>query len=567
MTVVERETVLDRLARHAVERRDHPAYVFLGDGGSEEEHVLTYGALDRAVRAIAASLRERLNPGERVLLLIPDGPRFIPAFFGCLAAGLVAVPALPPHPGSARTGTLRAIAADCRPAGVITGSPQGAAGRAELPELERCRWVSVDELADSAPSEDLLDTAAPRAADIAFLQYTSGSTALPKGVVVSHRALAHNQEMIRGAFGHDASLTGVSWLPLFHDMGLIGNVIQPLWVGGSVVLMSPADFVKRPAAWLRAISRYRAQTSGGPNLGYELCVSRVRDSALTDVDLSCWKVAYNGAEPVRDATLRAFASRFARYGFDPAATHPCYGLAEATLLVTAGPPGEAPSRLAIDERALAEGRILPRTGGRTLVGCGKGWRGREVAVVDPVTRRRVAADRVGEIWLAGPGLAEGYWGDPVKTEHDFRAALSDGTGPYLRTGDLGFLHEGELYITGRIKDLIIVGGRNHYPQDLEATAEAVVGGRAVAFGLGDAEDAVRERVVIVLGARAGGGGSAESRRAQAARSVREAVAAEHGVVVADVVLVGLGEIPLTSSGKPRRSACRAAYLSGSYARR
>ncbi|WP_327667296.1 fatty acyl-AMP ligase [Streptomyces sp. NBC_00485] len=565
------ETTLDRFLHHAERQPTAPAFTFLDDDG-EVQRTLSYGELDATARSIAAGLRSRLARGERALLLLPEGLDFVPAFFGCLQAGVIAVPAYPPLPlqNRQRMETLKSIVDDCRPAAVIVAVPPEMLDtvRSVMPDLADLWWTTVAELS-AADAADAPDDHRPGPDDIAFLQYTSGSTAMPKGVTVTHRALAHNEEMIRESFEHDQGLTGVGWLPLFHDMGLIGHVVQPLWMGGHSILMSPLTFIRRPVRWLRAISQYRATTSGAPNFAYDMCVARIREEDCEGLDLSSWKVAYTGAEPVRDRTLRAFAERFAAHGFDSTAAYPCYGLAEATLLVTGARVAAEPVRLTVDDETLGAGRVLPADVGTTLVSSGTTRMDREVVIVDPDTAEPVGPGRVGEIWIGGPDLPTGYWGRPEVSDEVFAAKPVGGGGPYLRSGDLGFLHDGELYVTGRCKDLIIVGGRNHYPQDLEFTAEqahsALRTGCSAAFAV---EDGGAERAVLVAGAGQGAAGTDEAaaaKRAEIARVVRTAVAAAHGITLDDVVVVGPNAVPRTSSGKVQRGACRAAYLRGEYA--
>ncbi|KUO04713.1 fatty acyl-AMP ligase [Streptomyces caeruleatus] len=565
-------TVLDRLQHYVDQQPTAPAFTFLNESGGEQQ-TLTYDALQSTAHSIAAGLRAKLGRGDRALLLLPEGLDFVPAFLGCLQAGVIAVPAYPPLPlhSKQRLETLRSIVEDCRPSAVIVAVPPELvdALRGVVPELADLWWTTVAELSATEASGAPADHR-PGPDDLAFLQYTSGSTALPKGVTVTHRALAYNEEMIREAFEHDEGLTGVGWLPLFHDMGLIGHVVQPLWVGGHSILMSPLTFIKHPVRWLRAISDYGATTSGAPNFAYDMCVNRIREADCEGLDLSRWKVAYTGAEPVRDRTLRAFAERFSAYGFDSAASYPCYGLAEATLLVTGVRVSDEPTRLTVDNEALSAGRVVPSDAGSTLVSSGVTRLDREVVIVDPDTGERADADQVGEIWIGGPGLPTGYWGNPDATEETFAAKpAGGGDGPYLRSGDLGFLYDGELYITGRCKDLIIIGGRNHYPQDIELTAEeahsALRSGSSAAFA---ADDGEAERAVIVVGAGQGAAGrdaEAAAKRAEIARSVRTAVATVHGITLDDVVVVSPKTVPRTSSGKVQRGACRAAYLRGEYA--
>jgi acyl-CoA synthetase (AMP-forming)/AMP-acid ligase II len=386
--------------------------------------------------------------------------------------------------------------------------------------------------------------------------------------MVTHGNLMKNEDLLQRALSLTEDSVMVSWLPLFHDMGLIGNVLQPLWLGGHSVLMSPMAFIKRPSRWLRAIGEFRAATSGAPNFAYDLCVRKVTDDQLTGVDLSSWTLAYNGAEPVREPTLAAFAKRFAPWGFSASASYPCYGLAEGTLLVTGGEATEMPSTVTVGEEELLAGRAVSAPAGRTLVSSGRTRLGRVVTVADTATAMPCPPGAVGEIWLSGPGLPTGYWRNPVTTEEVFAARTADGAGPYLRTGDLGFQLGGELYVTGRVKDLIIVGGRNHYPHDLENTAElahpAVRTGCVAAFAV---ETGETERVVLVAGAghgAAGAGESAARKRAEIVQAVRAAVSAAHGITADDVVLVAPNAVPKTSSGKLQRGACRAAYLRGEY---
>jgi amino acid adenylation domain-containing protein len=557
--------------RHAAERPGQRAFTFLRDGEAPGAE-LTYTALDRLARAVAAEIQCLTRPGDRVLLLFPPGLDFIAAFLGCLYAGVVAVPAHAPRLNRADP-RLAAILGDARPAVVLTVAALRQRVEAALlavggPADLACRAV------DSLPVERAGEwrPMAVTADSLAFLQYTSGSTATPKGVMVSQANLLHNMGVIRDACRHDASSRFVSWLPLFHDMGLIGNVLQPLFLGAEGVLLSPATFLQRPVVWLRAISRHRAHTSGGPNFAYELCLRRIGQEERAGLDLSSWQVAFNGAEPVRAATLRAFAAAFAPCGLRPEALYPCYGLAEATLFVTGGGKGRAPAFARVSVAALRRGHAVEEAGGATqeLAGCGRPWLGQEVVIVAPEERTRRADGTVGEVWVCGGSVARGYWGRPESTASEFAARLrgEPQAGPFLRTGDLGFLRDGELFITGRRKDLIIVRGRNLYPQDLERTAEsshaAVRPGCAAAFTLapsaGDAEDAeVAEEKVVVACELAP---HAERQAAAVAEAVRRAVSEEHEVQVHDVVLVRAGSIPKTTSGKLQHHACRDLYREG-----
>ncbi len=559
----------DVLADRARVTPDARVYTFLADGEVEAAH-LTFGGLERRARALAAELSTQCGPGNRALLLFPPGLEFIVAFFGCLYAGVIAVPAYPPRPRR-DPARLRSLVRDAEPGVALTTIGLNAEIRrlaAGIPELSRVGWLVTDEIPDQ--EVDWI-ARAPVPEAPAFLQYTSGSTASPRGVIVSHANLLHNQRMISAAFAQDESSRVVGWLPLYHDMGLIGTVLQPLYCGGSCVLMSPMSFLQQPGRWLRAISRYGATTSGGPNFGYDLCVQRVGEEERQALDLSTWRVAFNGAEPVRAETLRRFAEAFAPCGFRREALYPCYGLAEATLFVTGGASGEPPRVATLDGTALDRHEVAPALAGeasaRQLVGSGRPWMGQQVAIVDPATASECAPGRVGEVWISGPSVARGYWRQAALSERAFGAALADGglgvrSKTFLRTGDLGFLLDGELFVTGRLKDLIILRGRNLYPQDLEVTAErshrALRPGCGVAFSIDrdgeerlvlacEVERHVREAVEEIAGA------------------VRRAIAEEHEAQVETVVLLRAGTLPRTTSGKVQRHVCRERYLAGELA--
>ncbi len=541
---------------------DREAYVFLRDG-EEETEGLSWGELDRRARAIAGALLARCSPGDRALLLLPSGLDFVAAFFGCLYAGAVAVPADPPRPRRDRE-RLRALVCNASPRLALTtsGLLAGLQDLAAAPEWAGVSWLPIDSVDDSD-----WDGPDPDPGSLAFLQYTSGSTALPKGVRVTHANLVHNERMIAEAFGQDEGSVVVGWLPLYHDMGLIGNVLQPLWSGGRCVLMSPGAFLQRPRRWLEAITRYRATTSGGPSFAYDLCVRRIGAGEREGLDLSSWRVAFNGAEPVRAETLERFAAAFAGCGFRREAFYPCYGLAEATLFVTGGERGREARVATVKAAALERHEVRPADGGegaRHLVSCGRPWQGQRLAVVDPETGRELPAGQVGEIWVSGPSVGDGYWGHPAETARDFGAALSGG-GPerFLRTGDLGFVSGGELFITGRLKDLIILRGRNLYPQDVELTAERshpdLRPGGGAAFAV---EVDGEERLVVVHEVKRRREGEPIEPIVEA---LRRAVAEEHEAQVYEVLLVRAGTVPRTSSGKVRRGACRAAYRAGELA--
>ncbi|HSP80612.1 MAG TPA: fatty acyl-AMP ligase, partial [Myxococcaceae bacterium] len=470
-------TLVDVLKAKAEQSAGDTAFIFLNNDGSEQVR-LSFAQLDEAARGIGAELQQRLAPGERVLLLYPPGLEFITAFFGCLYAGLIGVPAYPVRAerdiprlrGILRSAGARIALSTEMLVEMMSGITS------EMPEFAALTWVATDALAyqerASAWREPTLS-----ADTLAFLQYTSGSTGTPRGVMVTHRNLLHNQEMIQAAFQHDRERTVVvGWLPVYHDMGLIGNVLQPLYLGRPCILLSPLDFLQRPALWLQTISRYRATTSGGPNFAYELCVRRVSEEQRKELDLSTWDLAFNGAEPIRADVLERFVQTFGPQGFRREAFYPCYGLAEATLIVSGGDKKAPPVSFHVSRSRLEQGQVIPTPpedeDTRGLIGCGHAWTDQQCLIVDPETRQPCPPEQVGEIWVSGPSVASGYWEQPEATQQTFRAYLADSNqGPFLRTGDLGFFREGELFIVGRMKDIIIIRGRNHYPEDIELTVE------------------------------------------------------------------------------------------------
>ncbi len=553
----ERTLLPEILAQRAAGEPARRAYVFVDEHGHEEAS-LTYGELHARALAVARRLLQVCTPGDRALLIFPPGLDFIVAYFGCLYAHVVAVPVNPPRPAGIQDAT-RSVMRDCEPAAVLTVDAMVEPARAPLESVcGPLHWIAADR--GSGAAEPGFDPEPCSPDSVAFLQYTSGSTSAPKGVMISHRNLAANQEMIQRAFGHDQDSTFVGWAPLFHDQGLIGNVLQPLHIGATSILMSPLSFIRRPLLWLSTISRYRAHTSGGPNFAFESCVARASATAVPgDLDLSSWRVAFNGAEPIRAATLRRFAETFAPFGFDEGALYPCYGLAEATLLVSASRKGRGPRTIEADVEQLGHGRYAeaPVGHGRTLVGSGLVLPEEELRIVDPATRRLCPPNRVGEIWLSGEHVAKGYWMRPEATADTFLATCdSPGGRHHLRTGDLGLLVDDELYVVGRLKDMIIVRGRNHYPQDIELTAQlshpALRPGAGAAFPVPGPDG---EKLVVVQEIRR----ESDADPAEVAASIREAVLREHEIAVGDLVLIAAGRLQKTSSGKIMRAAARARY--------
>ncbi|HZE73375.1 MAG TPA: aminotransferase class I/II-fold pyridoxal phosphate-dependent enzyme [Pyrinomonadaceae bacterium] len=557
--------LVDLIRHRAAEQPDRLAYSFLVDG-EDEVNNLTYLELERASRAVGARLQAAVAPGERALLLYQPGLEYVTAFFGCLYAGVIAVPAYPPRPNQSLL-RLQAIVGDAQAKVVlIASSVLGSVKRqlADFPDLQALTWITTDDIAEGI--ENSWRDPKLNRDDVAFIQYTSGSTMAPKGVMLSHRNVMHNLSLIHQCFRHSPESRGMVWLPPYHDMGLIGGVLQPLYAGFPVTLMSPYAFLQRPLRWLQAITRTKATSSGGPNFAYDLCVRRISADQLPSLDLSSWDLAFNGAEPIRHETLDAFARKFEPCGFRREAFYPCYGLAEATLIVTGGLKEAAPVVAGFDREALERNLVKASSNHtettRTLVGCGRRIVDQQIAIVDPTTGVPCTNGKVGEIWVSGPSVAVGYWGRPQETNEAFQARiLANGDGPYLRTGDVGFVHDNELFVTGRLKDLIIIRGRNYYPHDIELTAERSHphlrpgGGAAFSVDVNGAEclivaQEVERQYLRNLNAE------------EIIDAVRQAIAEHYDLRVHAVALVKTGALPKTSSGKIQRHACRASFLNG-----
>ena len=539
-----------------------PAFTFLPDGETPKI-TWSYADLDLRARSIAAFLQTQGGPGQRVLLLFEGGMEFTASFYGCLYAGAIPVPVNPPDLFrlSRTLPRLEAVVEDAQ-ARLIIGPQAVVQAVAET----FCRRAAGMHLVpwEAMPSSDgqLWNPPKEEEKELAFLQYTSGSTGTPRGIIVSHQnllaslAAMHREDL--------ESVVGVTWLPPYHDMGLIGGVLLPVYSGRWTVVLPTQAFVERPIRWLRAISHYRGTTSGGPNFGYELCVRKFRSEDCQGLDLSCWKIAVVGAEPVWPETIERFIETFRPYGFRPEAFLPAYGLAEAVLNVTSGRWFEPVVIRSFLRDALEEGRVVPcepsHPRARRLVGCGRPWTGHRVAIVDPQTCRELSPDRVGEIWVQSPNVAQGYWNRPEETKLVFQARLADTQeGPFLRTGDLGFFNEGQLFVVGRLKELIVFRGRNYYPQDIEAAVArahpALSGCQGAAFSVPGPQE---ERLVIVHEVR----GSKRRDWPAILEAIRREVAAEFCFLPYAVVLIPAGRLPRTSSGKPRRRRCREMFLAG-----
>ena len=558
-------TVVHALQHWARHRPDSQACVFLKEGEDEDER-LSFGELDRRSRAIGAALGASIAPGERALLLFSSYPESVAAFLGCLYAGVIAVPCPRPRPRRLDR-SVPAIAADCGPAALVTSERELrtlGSGLREVPILDRLPRIVVDEIdrrggAEGRPRTD------PES--IAYLQYTSGSTSRPRGVMMSHGNVARNLHMAVVGFELPIdSSAPVCWIPLHHDMGLVGHLLCAIYFGWTAHIMPPLDFVQAPIRWLRALSESRANFSVAPSFAYEHCVARIGSEQCEGLDLSHWHRAGVGSEPIRAQTLRRFAEAFAPYGFRPEALFPCYGLAEATLFVAGGPAAGAPRVLHLDRERLRGHQAVPIAAGqadaRAVGAVGRVPDEICLRVVDPERRRALPELAIGEIWISGPSIARGYWQRPEASAETFQAHLDGDPRErrFLRTGDLGFRHQDQLFIVGRIKDLIIIHGRNHHPEDVEETVgrchAELRGQRGAAFVI---DGASGEALVVVQEVRPK---ALRESGAEIAATIRGAVTERHEIRVHDVLLVRPGAVPKTSSGKIRRKECRTRYLDG-----
>ncbi|GAA6624132.1 amino acid adenylation domain-containing protein [Scytonema sp. NUACC26] len=556
-------TIVEVLRARSSKTPHTQAFTFLEDGETLES-TLNYHELDRRSRAIAAQLQTLGLSGERALLLYPPGLDYLTTFLGCLYAGVVAVPAYPPH-NQRNTPRVQAIISDAQTCVALTTTTLLSKLQSLLAQkrnLEDLQWLTTDNLAQGI--EDSWEHPAIHQDSLAFLQYTSGSTGIPKGVMVSHGNLLHNSEYIKQAFELTPESVSVTWLPSFHDMGLIDGIIQPLYTGFLGVLMPPGAFIQRPIRWLQAISRCRATHCGGPNFAYELCVNKITLEQRETLDLSSWRSAYSGAEPIRQETLEKFAAFFKPCGFQSSFFYPCYGMAEATLMVSGGDVKDEPIYCTVQAEALEQNQVVEASENtenvRYLVGCGRSWLDTKIVIAEPESLTLCASDRVGEIWVSGSSVARGYWNRKEETEQTFHVYLRDtGEGPFLRTGDLGFLHNGDLFITGRAKDLIIIRGRNLYPQDIELTAERSHSSlRSSSNAVFSVEVGNEERLIVVQELEF----RAKPNIDEAIAAIRQTVTEEHEVEVYAVVLIKPGSICKTSSGKIQRRATKADFLAG-----
>lgn len=566
-------SIADIISDRAKAEPDSLAYGFLASGESEAQR-LTWAQVEADSAAIAGAISScTTTRGARVLLLFPPGLEFVSAFVGCLRAGAIALPAYPPSADDRTAARVRGMIVDAGVSLVLApASIDAKRGTLEalVPEIKNIRWLTFEE---ARTCRRPVTRSRVAASDVALLQYTSGSTSSPRGVVITHDNLLHNLACASrtGAYGRDS--VGVSWLPVNHDMGLIGGILQPAFSGFPVWLMAPAAFLQRPTRWLQAISRLRATHSAGPNFAYGLCARRVTEDDRRTLDLSSWKVAYNGSEPVRLETMAAFQRAFGECGFRWESFVPAYGLAESTLFVCGSPSNDDPITVDVDRASLGLSVVARPATGRdavTLVSSGYAADDMRIEIVDPIRRTRCGTNQIGEIWVAGGSVANGYWNRPEETTATFRAFIDDThEGPFLRTGDLGFMRNGSLFVTGRIKDVLIVRGAKHYPHDLELTAEhassSIRAGGCAAFTIpGSERDPEEEGIAVVaeIDARRVKRTSGTVVYCHILTKIRQLVADTHHVQISAIELVPAGTLPRTTSGKLQRFRCREMFEDG-----
>ena len=565
--IIEPTSLVDVLQRRAQDQPGRLAYRFLADGETDEL-LISYEELDKRARSIGGLLQNSVKAGDRALLLFPPGLDLIAAFFGCLYAKVIAIPAYPPHPARVEKNmpAIFRIMDDASPSVML--STTSLFNEINSRDTVKKKFARIHLLeTNNKEINDWTNKWQRRQIEkneIAFLQYTSGSTSTPRGVMISHGNLLDNLAFIERSFGQSAESHAVIWLPPYHDMGLIGGILQPLYSGYPSTLMSHMMFLQKPFRWLQAISRFRATTSGAPNFAYELCVKKIKPEQRELLDLTSWEVAFNGAEPIFHKTLEQFADYFAPSGFRRNASLPCYGLAESTLLVAGGSKLKPVATLHLVNSKLEQNKVSicsePGDDVRTLVGCGCDNPRQKIKIVNSETALPCLADEIGEIWLSGPSVANGYWNKPSDTHLTFHAHLANSNdGPYLRTGDLGFLHNGQLFITGRIKDLIIIEGKNYYPHDIERTVEdshaLLRSGSCAAFSINSSSG---ERLIIIAELEAKLMDNADGIK----KTIRMAVSIHHELKVEDVELTIPGSIPRTTSGKIKHHLCKLNYING-----
>ncbi|MCU0467359.1 MAG: AMP-binding protein [Arcicella sp.] len=555
-------TFVEVLQHHALLNPDKRAYTFLTDGTDEETHI-TYKELDFKAKLVGANLQKMGLAGERILLLYPYGLDYIVCFLGCLYAGSIAVPAYPIRKNQSLNRIEKIVSDSGAKLAMVHNK---VVDKAQFETSNILRGIDLCSFSDFDDLSLVEQWVSPKANldDVAFLQYTSGSTGIPKGVMITHLNILHNQEQIQQGFESDSDMVGVIWLPPYHDMGLIGGILQPIFTGAYCVFMTPEAFIQKPIRWFKAISKYRATTSAAPNFAYDLCVKNISIDQMEGIDLSSWKLASNGAETVRMETMQSFAEKFGSFGFKIENFYPCYGMAETTLLAAGGKAQTLPIVKYLNKDKVKVNQVSFVTQkeelSRGYVSCGDPFCQQEIVISNPHTHEKLSENCIGEIWVSGKSIAKGYWNMPELTESAFGATLSGFPDKkYFKTGDLGFLNEGHLYITGRMKDMMIIRGVNHYPQDIELTVEeshhTLRAGCGAVFSIeveGDEKLIVLQEVERVY--------TNNINVEEVYQAIRQAVSLEHGIVPHAIVLLRVMSIPKTSSGKIQHSACKEAFL-------
>ncbi|MFA5419561.1 MAG: fatty acyl-AMP ligase, partial [Bacteroidales bacterium] len=559
--VQQSSTYLEVVMKRTLETPDHVVYRFLEDGVNESE-VLTYAALSAQAKAVSAALQQNGVKGDRVLMLFPPGLTYVASLFGCFYSGLIAVPAYPPRKNRGLKRLLSIIGDAEAKICLLTRQIYNDIERnfIEEPMLKNMKWLVYE---DIKPEEALRFIPVEiNAEDVALLQYTSGSTGHPKGVMITQLNLLYNSEYIRQTFGLGKHTIGMHWLPVFHDMGLIGGILQVAYLGAVNIGMPPAVFLKNPMNWLKAIEKYQATTGGGPNFTYDFCVQKSTTEEAAHLDLSSMTVFYSGSEPIRKSTCQSFTAHFKSSGVSPKQLLSCYGMAETTLIITGNSQDEEPVFLDLDQEALSGNKVVISNNQKksiAIAGCGHTWMETVVKIVNPDTFELSSSDEIGEIWVKGPTVAAGYWNKADETQRTFNAFINNQDGPYLRTGDLGFFHGSELYVTGRLKDLIIIRGANYYPNDIEFTVQNTDAALRENSGAAFPVTHHNQEVLVIV----------QELERTAMRNtdfdalisaIRKSVSEEHEIEAQAVILIKTGSIPLTSSGKIQRRQTRYEYL-------
>jgi len=560
-------TIIDCLEHYARIRGDERAYIFLSDGETEEME-LSYADLQRRSQALASELRKYGLSGQTVLLLYPAGLDFVIAFFACLYAGATAVPANLAR-NSRHFIRLRNIMQDSACRAILTQAAlqEPIATNLAGAGINLNQVVILTENTEHAT--DVPETPDPiDPSGVAFIQYTSGSTGNPKGVVVTHAQLIANERAIQRSANLPEFMTGAGWLPQFHDMGLIGNLLQPLAIGGTYIFMSPLHFIQSPLRWMRMLSRYQAHASAAPCFALEMCVQATSDAPQEQWDLSALDTIFCGAEPIRQDVLDAFHRALAPFGLRDDVVKPCYGMAETTLMITGGLPHHAPRSLSVDRQQLTRGlarQLSDEALTQAIVCCGQPVRDHRILIVCPQHHTVCEDDTVGEIWCAGPSIASGYWRNSDESKRTFAAFTADGEGPFLRTGDLGFRHQDGIFVTGRIKEVMILRGRNYYPHDMEATVTEVFQQNRVrvqAAVFAERKSVGNSGVIAFVELPRRMAGATLEQLQQLLPLVRQRISQEHDLSLKDTLLLKHGSIPRTSSGKIQRLLCSELYQSG-----